>query len=199
MLRHLVSRYLRWNPQHSGKRTVLRTLLAVSGSRPVKSRYGVLLHPDRHDKTNLLSLLGAYDDVHEPVIAIEPGMAFIDIGANAGLFSLVAARKLAGNGIVLSFEPNAKLYRRLVANIAANGFTNVFPFRAAVGDDTRLARFSPGTANHTGVGHLSDQGTDVVIQFGGVALSELLTKTTDGRAIIIKIDVEGAEPSGQDA
>src|SRR5271170_1217843 len=47
-----------------------------------------------------------------------PGMVFYDLGANIGLFSLLAARIVGAGGRVFSFEPDAEVARRLRRNIA---------------------------------------------------------------------------------
>lgn len=49
------------------------------------------------------------------------GGVFIDIGANVGLYTLTAARALAGQpGRIVAFEPNPPTLERLKTNIAAN-------------------------------------------------------------------------------
>src|SRR5690242_19193095 len=49
---------------------------------------------------------------------------FIDIGANIGTFTLVAARQ-ASRGQVHAFEPSARHFARLARNIELNRFSNV--------------------------------------------------------------------------
>jgi hypothetical protein len=47
---------------------------------------------------------------------LQPGMTFFDIGANEGVYSVVAAAKLAGAGSVVAFEPCPRHYNRLRLN-----------------------------------------------------------------------------------
>jgi FkbM family methyltransferase len=65
---------------------------------------------------------------------LRPGDTYVDIGANIGLFTLLAADRVGAAGRVFSFEPVARTYTRLVENIALNGFRQVFPQPMAISD-----------------------------------------------------------------
>jgi predicted RNA methylase len=56
---------------------------------------------------------------------IQPGEVFYDLGANIGLFSLMAARLVGASGEVYSFEPDPVNAARLRRNVAQNRLTNV--------------------------------------------------------------------------
>src|SRR5271170_5235092 len=49
---------------------------------------------------------------------LRPGMILYDLGANIGLFSLLAARLVGATGKVVSFEPDPGVAARLRRNIA---------------------------------------------------------------------------------
>lgn len=57
----------------------------------------------------------------------------VDIGANIGLFSIVAA-KANINAMVYSFEPVERIYNRLLKQIKLNKIENIYPECCAVGD-----------------------------------------------------------------
>ncbi len=158
----------------------------------LRSRYGVLLRSDAKDLTNMFSLLGEYDDVFEVVTGLRPGMAFIDIGANAGVFSMVAGQRVGEDGLVIAFEPSAAAFRKLIENAAANGLRNFAPFMAAVGTSTGIKRLKTDE-HHTGAAYLDQDGNTQVVQLDGSMLAGLLAKLIGDRRIMIKIDVEGAE------
>jgi FkbM family methyltransferase len=193
MIGTLLSSYIQRTPQHRGKMTVVRTLLGLFGNAPVRSRYGVRMIADSKDFTNMLSIMGKYDDVHDAVVKIKPGMAFVDIGANAGVFSMIAAKLVGPGGCVVAFEPSMPIYQRLIANSQLNGLKNFFPFCAAVGDATSTCNFAPGESTHTGLGHIDPNGSAIVLQIGGENLLQLLSTLVGGRNVMLKIDVEGAE------
>ena len=192
MLRSAISFYVDSIPLHPGKRKIVSTILRVLPSMPIRSRYGVLLYSDGNDKTNMFSLLGEYDDVYEVVSELQPGMAFIDIGANAGVFSMVGAKRVGADGIVVAFEPNHTVFSKLIANASINALTNFFPFMAAVGPSMSLVPFAVDS-KHTGMGHLNACGDKRVLQLGGAPLPDLLRTLIEHRKAMIKIDVEGAE------
>lgn len=53
---------------------------------------------------------------------IYPGMVVVDVGANFGLYTLLAASKLTGAGKVFAFEPNPNMFSLLQKNISTNGY-----------------------------------------------------------------------------
>jgi FkbM family methyltransferase len=58
-----------------------------------------------------------------------PGGVFVDIGANVGYYSLLAARRVGPGGRVIAFEPNPVSLKVLLLNTLPEGDTvRVFPF-----------------------------------------------------------------------
>src|SRR5262245_2134996 len=66
--------------------------------------------------------------------ALAPGMTFLDLGANVGYFTCLAARKVGPAGRVWAFEPDPRNFRLLVRSVKANGLSNVTAVRAAASD-----------------------------------------------------------------
>ena len=58
---------------------------------------------------------------------LKKGDYFFDIGANVGLFSLIAANKIGEDGKVFSFEPTPDTFKKFEENITLNGFRNIIP------------------------------------------------------------------------
>jgi len=119
---------------------------------------------------------------------------FIDIGANAGLFTLHANSVTQVGAKILAIEPNPILVSRLEFNISANDADNkcaVFPI--AVGANEGEAEFSC-TAD-MGSGSLittSDEG-DNTFKASIIPLVKLLADEEVQRIDILKIDIEGHE------
>jgi len=117
--------------------------------------------------------------------------AVVDVGANSGLYSLIAAR--AGKAC-FAFEPQAENLRILYQNVAANGFDEaieVFPLAAS--DRVGSARFY---GRGQGASLLSGWAGQPDYDFEWVAtntLDNLLLARLAGRRLFLKIDVEGAE------
>ena len=56
---------------------------------------------------------------------LRAGDIFVDVGANIGLFTLIAARVVGDSGTVYAFEPAQQSYQRLCDNVALNQLRNV--------------------------------------------------------------------------
>jgi FkbM family methyltransferase len=125
---------------------------------------------------------------------------FIDIGANIGTFTLVAARR-ALHGQVHAFEPSAHHFARLARNVDLNHFENVFLNQKGLYDQPGEAiLFLPsqaGEMNNSGAASLYTCETEGAAQVSeGVSLIRLDDYIRDRnieRVDIIKIDIEGAE------
>ena len=138
-------------PNFKGKGMAIRQALRLVDGRAVRSRYGPLMRVRAGDQTNFFCISGRneseYGDVYkEPTSSLAPGMAFLDIGANVGLFSLVASQMVGEQGVVLAFEPSMSVFNDLVGNAALNGLRNFFPFNLAIRRPRRLPDFSPAVA-----------------------------------------------------
>jgi len=184
-------------PDFRGKRRALRMLLKRLDGRPIRSRYGPVLTLRADDYTNQCAIIGMdhvdYDDVFREVVQLEPGMAFVDIGANAGLFSMVAGARVGAGGAVIAFEPSLRVFRDLVGNAVMNRLPSFFPFNVAVGSSVSLARFTTGDESHSGVGHLDEHGGTTVLQVRADDLHDMMAEILGARRVVVKIDVEGAE------
>ncbi len=124
---------------------------------------------------------------------LRPGMVFYDLGANIGLFSLLAARIAGPSGQVFSFEPDAAVAERLRRNIARNAFSHVTVVNAGVWSATGKMNFIPAGAASPdqGTGRIASGNTPAEILCDCVALDDFMEGAPPPDAI--KCDVEGAE------
>ncbi|HJZ67478.1 MAG TPA: FkbM family methyltransferase, partial [Blastocatellia bacterium] len=65
---------------------------------------------------------------------LRPGDVFVDVGANIGLFTLIAAICVGPKGKVFAFEPTTATFERLVDNVRLNDFQNVTSIKLALSD-----------------------------------------------------------------
>lgn len=88
------------------------------------------------------SLHLSVDGIYEPIETeffcrqVKKNSVVIDIGANIGYYTLIAARSVGENGKVFSFEPNPVNFSILRKNIALNGYKNVEAVPMAVSNFT---------------------------------------------------------------
>ena len=124
---------------------------------------------------------------------LKESMAVIDIGANLGYFTVIAASKVGPSGKVFSYEPDSHNFNLLEKNIAINGFKNVVAILVALSD--RVGRrelfFGDNQTTHSfgdkmGAGQSESVVTDT--------LDNSLKAFGHPRIDIIKMDIEGAEP-----
>ena len=64
---------------------------------------------------------------------LHPGDVCVDVGAHLGYYTLLASQLVGGRGHVYAFEPSLGIFRRLQANLALNGVTNVSALNVAAG------------------------------------------------------------------
>lgn len=125
---------------------------------------------------------------------LQPGMVFYDLGANIGLFTLLAARRVGAKGRVISFEPDANAAARLRRNVERNQFANVTVIEAGVWSKSEYVNFVPADSSSldNGVGKFVEgpnEATGILKQC--LAIDDLIGSAPPPDAI--KCDVEGAE------
>src|SRR5436190_6684482 len=64
---------------------------------------------------------------------VKSGDCIWDVGANRGMFSMFFSKHVGPEGRVYSFEPEARIFRDLEANIRLNEAANTSPMRIALG------------------------------------------------------------------
>jgi FkbM family methyltransferase len=97
---------------------------------------GIRMYVDSQDTEVATSLIrwGLYAKSETVLFneLIKRRMVVIDIGANIGYFTLLAARLVGEEGKVFAFEPEPYNYSLLCKNVRANGCNNVIAIQKAV-------------------------------------------------------------------
>jgi FkbM family methyltransferase len=126
---------------------------------------------------------------------VKTGDVFLDIGANIGFFTVIAAKLVGEGGRVFAFEPVPKNAASLRRNLALNDFRQVRVFEAAISDhngkgELRLSEWIGGAALSTAAPPPDQTGTLAVDL---VTIDELVARNEITAPDFVKIDVEGAE------
>ena len=146
---------------------------------------------------------------------LRPGGTAVDLGANWGYFTLLAAAAVGPGGAVLALEPDPRHFNALSKNVALNGFGHVSPLQMAasaaegrvslVGYDE--AETNRGVSRIAGIGDggsgIGDQGSGIGDRgsrigsgerhFDVPATSLDILTANRSQVDVVKIDVEGAE------
>ncbi len=124
---------------------------------------------------------------------IKAGQTVVDVGANIGYYTLLAARLVGPEGKVYAFEPDPTNFALLQKNVEANGYTNVVLSTHALSHRNTKAKLYLNPANR-GDHRIYDSGVGrETVPIDTVTLDSYLGKKT-GRVDFIKMDIQGAEP-----
>lgn len=177
------------------KAAALSPMMAARGEGPVRSAYGVLMVPNWQDTTFRYCIFGTYgSDLSDLLLGQRDDFVFVDIGANQGLYSLIAAQNPRCRTII-AFEPVPATHARLAANVALNGGAErTVLHQLAIADSVGEVEISVAEG-HTGTATLAGRegrsGGGVVIQTIDAPLVDPLL--AGDLPMFVKIDVEGLE------
>lgn len=120
---------------------------------------------------------------------VQDGDVVLDVGANIGTFSLMAAKLTGETGRVFAFEGNPKTARIIERNARLNNLSNIYVTASAVGDKNGTVSFSVGAGDD--VDHVTNSGSGISVPI--LRLDDFVPLRTVGKIRIINIDVEGHE------
>ncbi len=122
---------------------------------------------------------------------LQPGMCFLDVGANIGYYSIVAAARGAR---AYAFEPVPKLFEALQQNVTLNPRFNIFPHRMALARDKGPTTFFVvDDPENQGLSSLNESPEAVAITIQAQTLDDFVREQKFRRVDLMKVDVEGAE------
>lgn len=161
----------------------------------VRSKFGYLCVP--HRERWLAAVLIEEGDV-EPgtreVIErlLDSGATFVDVGANLGIHTIAAARRVGATGRVVAIEPTPSLHRYLRESLELNGVTRIVQVepKAVVAQPGEVTLHCAENSGLNSIFPLADaSSTSVVVP--ATTLDAILA--AESRVDLIKLDVEGAE------
>lgn len=127
---------------------------------------------------------------------LQPGDVFVDVGANIGLFTVIAARRVGKKGRIYSFEPAGLIRRRLEENITLNRLSNVNIQPFALSDHAGSLEISIPTDGHDAWSSLAMPiaGTEMQRErIEAITWDAFARQVGLGKVMMLKIDVEGWE------
>jgi FkbM family methyltransferase len=134
---------------------------------------------------------------------LKPGQIFYDIGANIGVYTIVAASQVSPGGKVYAFEPHGPNFSRLSDNIALNHLQEVVvPCSFALHNEEgylnfRYGSLNAGTSNSQlfmdSNGRISIGDDQIVELKNAVRVDALLALGRVSPPHHVKIDIDGNE------
>jgi FkbM family methyltransferase len=129
---------------------------------------------------------------------LAPGNVFVDVGANWGYFSLLAARAVGAGGRIVALECDPRIYPVLERNIALNELGCERPLQVAAADvcgSLTLRGYDASQSNwgisRVSLGTKDPSGTFYSVK--GAPLDQILDDLQVGTVDCVKMDIEGAE------
>jgi FkbM family methyltransferase len=126
---------------------------------------------------------------------LAPGMTVVDVGANKGFFSLLAARRVFPGGRVISYEPMPGNAQDIEATASVNRHPHwTVRYAALSGERGTAMLHTPVGADGSGWGSLERVGADVhSVEVELVRLDDDLTALGASQVHLLKMDIQGHE------
>jgi len=180
-----------------GKERVLRGLLSMVDGDVEVVVGGVRMRLDVRDYIQRCVFLGCLEieDGKRAREILRRGDGVIDVGGNCGGLAAIYSTCVGLTGMVLAFEPNARLWEKLDFILARNTLPQLTVRKVALGDAPgELQLYLPPAGN-------SNEDATMVFMEGRTSASVAVRRLDDELALypdrvwkLMKVDVEGFEP-----
>jgi FkbM family methyltransferase len=121
---------------------------------------------------------------------LRPGDVAVDVGANVGVLTFLAASIVGATGRVIAVEPNPDNLQLLYRGIVHNGFGNVEVLPHAASNARTVFSLTGGTSNTHVIGARAPEEGGYFVQ--SIVLDDALGDLP--RLDFVKMDIEGHEP-----
>jgi FkbM family methyltransferase len=172
----------------------------ITNHRPVSFQVANITLKLHCDGQIAEALYLGFESIERDFVAsyVKPGMCVIDIGANIGLYTIMASALVGQSGIVHAFEPSSSTYQLLKRNIELNSCRNVTTNRLALSNSKESMVLKADPCHPSYDAHRYVERKNNV---GSIFKTdeEVRCLTLDEYALnlekidFLKIDVEGAE------
>jgi len=121
--------------QFRGKGRLAELVVPKNGKRDALI-FGSMFCLDMSDYIQRHMYAGSFERVETGIVQkkLRPGMTFVDVGANVGYYTALAAQLVGPSGSVIAFEPSEYAFPRLNRMIEVNGLTCVKALQCALAD-----------------------------------------------------------------
>lgn len=128
---------------------------------------------------------------------LQNGDVFVDVGANVGVYTLIASRRVGAKGAVYSFEPNPDVAAQLKRNLAANNCPNVTLFQIPLSSQRAICKLQMPANGFDAWSSLANPVMEepgcLELEIESDSWDNLYLQRTLRKPTFMKIDVEGWE------
>jgi FkbM family methyltransferase len=122
---------------------------------------------------------------------LKPGMMVVDLGANAGYYSLLASGLVGSSGHVYAFEPDPENFDYLSRNLEINGCGNVTALRKAAADHVGTQSFLRSDPERGFLSAGTQGGDSITVET--TSLDAFFASAGWPSVHVVKMDIEGSE------
>jgi FkbM family methyltransferase len=182
--------------------SLIRSFLKRYSGRPIDViRLGsrMRLYPRSNSSEKRLMATPQFFDAVEMALLetrLSADFVFLDVGANAGAYTLFVANRVGRTGRIIAVEPHPTALARLHCNLALNAIDWAKVVPAALSDHNGSVSLFINERNIGGSSMLAGRRPDLAtrsIEVGCRSLASLVREEGLSRIDAIKLDVEGAE------
>lgn len=141
----------------------------------------LLFYPQLYDRCEISILRNA----------LEEGDVFLDVGANIGIYSLVASKLVGNKGRVISIEADPYSAAKLRGNVDINRISNIKIQQVGVSDRNETLSLHQQMTGNRGGSTFVGSGDGVKVEC--LPLRAILDMEKLSQAAALKIDIEGFE------
>ena len=180
---------------YEGKwKLLLKNWESIDGRLILEFENGLKLVSNVYRREDLLGMLHEIfvGNVYTRFHPLETGDTVVDVGANIGVFTILAAKSVGETGRVIAIEPERKNLKDLRNNLKINGLKNVSVVPKGLWNrrEKKKLYLKADARAHTLVGK-SSLGDAEEIEVD--TLDNILEELGVTRVDFIKMDIEGAE------
>lgn len=164
---------------------------------PVLSQYRMLVDSSSGGMHPHLLHEGVYEKKTTALLqrTLKPGMVFVNVGANIGYFTVLAASLVAPGGKVFAIEPDPENVTFLRKNLALNGCVDAVTVGTCCFGDhegtVTLHKDATNRGNHSlAAGNVVQEQTSILVPCTTI---DRFFRDRPGRIDVMKIDTQGAE------
>lgn len=168
----------------------------VNGPR---STFGFKIFLDPEDLSQISALIATSGYLNLPVTSLllkslRKGMTMVDVGANLGFYTLLAAKTVGESGRVWSFEPEPRNFSLLTRSVRASGLDNVQAVEAALAGSSSGGRLYLGPRPEPNAHTLTRDRGSGSVEVAIASLDEFWQAKGGGPMDVLKVHVFGDEP-----